>query len=59
MRVFEHLHPGDKVRQGNEWGTVKRVRPQMVEVRWDRAGLLSRSRRTWENRDALMAVLPE
>lgn len=57
--MVEHLHKGDRVHQGRRWGTVKKVRSPRIQVRWDRVGLLSLTRTTWERRDDVDYAMPD
>jgi hypothetical protein len=57
--VVEHLHKGDHVHQGRDWGTVIQVRHGLIQVRWDRVGLLSLTRKTWERRDDVDYSMPD
>lgn len=57
--MVEHLHKGDRVHRGHDWGTVIQVRHGRVQVRWDRVGLLSLTRKTWERRDDVDYAMPD
>lgn len=57
--MVEHLHKGDHVHQGRDWGTVIQVRHGLIQVRWDRVGLLSLTRKTWERRDDVDYSMPD
>lgn len=57
----EFLRVGDRVSLIGTYGRgeVTETDGRMIRVRWDRIGLLSRSRRTWEPRGALHHVPQE